>query len=90
MAGTAFHLQIYTQAKKVFDSDDVSQVVFPASDGSMGVLANHAPMLAMLGSGDVRVEMASSGDERAFQLAGGFFEVADNRATILADSFEEN
>lgn len=91
MAGKVFTLQIYTQASKVFEADDVNMVSFPAEDGSMGVLANHAPMIAVLGKGSVAIRQASQPDDepRTFAIEGGFLEVASNRATILTDRFDD-
>jgi len=86
MAEKSFALQIYTQASKVFESSAVTSVVFPAEDGKMGVLTNHAPMLATLGEGIVRITNVS-GEERSFRIGGGFFEVTENKATILTDHF---
>jgi F-type H+-transporting ATPase subunit epsilon len=86
MANKSFSIQVYTQAEKVYDSDSVTSVVFPAADGQMGVLYNHAPMLSMVGEGDLRIQ---EGDlEKTFHMSGGFFEVSGNKATILADSFK--
>jgi F-type H+-transporting ATPase subunit epsilon len=78
-----FQLLIYTQAKKVFDGQVVS-IVVPAETGYLGVLAHHAPLVAILGTGTLTIKLP--GDvEHKVHLAGGFLEVHDNIATLLVD-----
>jgi F-type H+-transporting ATPase subunit epsilon len=84
MSGKNFHLQIFTQAEKVLDTS-VTSVVVPASDGLLGVLANHAPIMTLLGEGPMKVAL-SDGGEKFFVLSGGFLEVHDNKATVLTDT----
>lgn len=78
-----FRLQVYTQERKVVD-EPVTSIIVPAEDGYLGVLAEHAPLIAMLGEGrlTIRRELA----EREFHVSGGFLEVVNNVATVLADS----
>src|SRR5690606_35221525 len=83
MSGKTYHLQIFTQAEKVLDTD-VTSVVVPASDGLLGVLANHAPIMTLLGEGPMKVSTAEGG-EKFYHLSGGFLEVHDNKATVLTD-----
>ncbi len=61
-------------------------VVAPAWDGEVGILRHHAPMLALLGEGDVRVRLGN--DEQRFFVAGGFLQVADDVVTILSERAE--
>jgi len=57
-------------------------VVVTAIDGEMGILQNHAPMLAVLGMGPMRVR---SGEEtQALAVDGGFLQVRRNDVTVLA------
>lgn len=81
-----FRLQVYTQERKVID-EPVTSVVVPAAGGYVGVLADHAPMIAALGEGHLLVKRG--GTERELHIAGGFLEVANNTATVLADSLTE-
>ncbi|MEN6627151.1 MAG: ATP synthase F1 subunit epsilon [Candidatus Sumerlaeia bacterium] len=83
---TDFKLQVYTQEKKIYD-DDVSSIVVPGLEGYFGVLSNHAPLLTALGRGKLTVRKA--GAEKVYEVAGGFIEVRDNVATILADRLTE-
>jgi F-type H+-transporting ATPase subunit epsilon len=61
-------------------------IVAPAFDGQVGILTNHAPMLTLLGSGELR--LSGGGAERTFKVAGGFLEVADNRVRIVTERAE--
>ncbi len=86
MAEKSFRLEIVTPEKVVFDGN-VESVQVPASDGFMGVLPNHAPLLAELRVGPVSVKEAG-GAERLMVIADGFLQVADNHAKILANAGE--
>ena len=85
MAGT-FNLQIVTPEREVF-SGPVEMVSLPGLDGSFGVLRNHAPLIAALDSGLVSI-FDPDGAESRMAIGGGFFQVANNQAMILADSAE--
>jgi len=60
-----------------------SAVEMPAKNGYMEVLYGHAPLLAELGAGDVRVHGGGSGDQ-IYNVSWGFVEVLPDRVTILA------
>jgi F-type H+-transporting ATPase subunit epsilon len=81
-----FRLQVFTQEKKVVD-DLVTSLQAPGLDGYFGVLADHAPLISALGQG--RLTVVGNDGERVYALSGGFLEVANNTATILADSLAE-
>lgn len=81
-----FRLQVFTQEKKVVD-ELVTHVQAPGADGSFGVLADHAPLIAALGQGNLSITSAEG--TRTMDLSGGFMEVSNNMATVLADSLTE-
>ena len=60
----------------------------PTAGGSVGILADHAPMLCALNEGKVRCRM-EDGTERVFCVPSGVAEIRDNRVTILSDRAEE-
>ena len=68
-------------------SEQAASLQVPAADGSLGILAGHAPLLAELGVGECRVRLVD-GSEEQFALAGGFLEVSRERVTVLADTAE--
>ena len=81
-----FRLQVFTQEKKVVD-ELITSLQAPGVDGYFGVLADHAPLISALGKGDLTI--VSSEGTRVIDLTGGFLEVVNNTATILADSISE-
>lgn len=82
MAGT-FHLAVLTPDRTVFDGP-VEYVEVPGTEGYMGVLAHHAPLVTGLTKGRLTLRHAG-GRQESLEVAGGFFEVSHNRATVLAD-----
>jgi F-type H+-transporting ATPase subunit epsilon len=62
---------------------EADMVVAPAWDGEVGVLRGHAPLLVLLGTGDVRVRAADG--EHRFRIGGGFMQVADDVVTVLSE-----
>ncbi|HKQ57800.1 MAG TPA: ATP synthase F1 subunit epsilon [Candidatus Eisenbacteria bacterium] len=83
MAAT-FHLSILTPEKSVFEGE-VEYVEVPGLAGYLGVLAHHAALVTGLTQGTLSVRHAGGSTER-WKVDGGFFEVSNNRATVLADS----
>ena len=79
-----FTLAILTPEKTVFEGE-VEYVQVPGTEGYLGVLANHAALVTALAAGTLTVRHAG-GREEVWQVEGGFFEVSNNRATVLADS----
>jgi F-type H+-transporting ATPase subunit epsilon len=77
--------EIVSQDRMVF-SGDVDIVVLPGSDGEMGILPHHAPLLTTLKIGIIKVR--SSGKEEVFTVAGGIAEVQPEIVTVLADAAE--
>lgn len=83
-----FHLTVLKQDGKVFEGD-VLHVRVPGVNGSLGVLARHAPMVAELGIGELRVRPAGDGGELVMACAGGVIEVkADGQVVVLASAAE--
>ncbi len=80
-----FKLEIVTPDRAVLD-EEIESLVVPAWDGSLGVLANHAPLLSVIRPGEVAV--TKGGDVRRFAVGFGFLEVGNNKAILLADLIE--
>ena len=76
------HCAVVTQDRLLFDGN-VDIVVAPGSEGEMGILPNHAPLLAQLAYGILRLR--HGGEEQAFAIAGGVLEVRPDGVTVLAD-----
>lgn len=77
-------LEIITPEKKVY-SGNVEAVKLPGADGSFGVLNNHAPIIASLKKGTVKVTDTSKKVEN-FEINGGVVEVLNNKITVLAEA----
>ncbi len=65
-------------------SGEATYVYLPGTDGSMGILNNHAPLIASLKKGEVRVK-DNAGKEHKFPINGGTAEVNKNKVIILAE-----
>ena len=79
------HLEIIT-AERVVYSDDVDVLVAPGTEGELGILPEHAPLLTALKPGEIRV--VKEGRDQVMAVSGGFLEVLGNMVTILADTAE--
>ncbi|MCC6442053.1 MAG: F0F1 ATP synthase subunit epsilon [Armatimonadetes bacterium] len=85
MAGT-FMLEIVTPERRVF-GEEIEAVMVPGVEGYLGVMARHAPMVAELAVGQVKITHPG-GKVEFLAIDSGFMEVANNKAIILADSAE--
>ena len=72
--------------EKLLVSEEVDQVNVPGSEGDLGILYDHAPILTNLRSGQLSYE--KEGETIALVVSGGYLEVTDNRVTILAETGE--
>jgi F-type H+-transporting ATPase subunit epsilon len=82
-----FLLSIVTPEKICFEAD-IKSLVAPGSDGYLGVLSQHAPLITTLKPG--KIEFRDSHDVvHIMAVTNGFLEVSTNRATILADAVED-
>ncbi|HEX9136800.1 MAG TPA: ATP synthase F1 subunit epsilon [Nitrospirota bacterium] len=81
-----FHLSIVTAEGPLYEGD-IEMLVAPAVDGEVGILTNHHPLVTKLGPGGMRVVKADKSEQVLF-VNGGYLEVINNKATILADAAE--
>ncbi|WNJ18699.1 ATP synthase F1 subunit epsilon [Pontibacter sp. G13] len=82
-----FDLEIVTPESNIF-SGLVESVSVPGSQGSFQVLFNHAPIIATLGKGKVKV-VTESGENLTFNAEGGVVEVMNNKTNILVERLIE-
>jgi F-type H+-transporting ATPase subunit epsilon len=75
-------LEIVTPERLAY-SDQVDAVVVPGTEGELGILPHHAPLLAMLGVGELRIRKAAT--EESFAIAGGFVQVRPDKVVIMAE-----
>jgi F-type H+-transporting ATPase subunit epsilon len=83
VAHTPFKVEVLTPEGEVF-SDEVEMVSTRTSVGSIGILANHEPLLAMLDPTELRLHKGES-DVVRFAQGEGFLQVAGDRALVLVD-----
>ena len=69
--------------EKLLLSRPVDMVVMPASEGDIGVLPNHAPMIVLLRGGTITITESGKVTDRLF-VSGGFAEITPTRVTVLA------
>jgi F-type H+-transporting ATPase subunit epsilon len=86
MAEKNFQLDIVTPARTVY-SGEVKSFTAPGVVGNFQVLFNHAPLLAAIGIGEIKV-VETSGKQFRFATSGGFVEVKSNKVILLAESAE--
>jgi F-type H+-transporting ATPase subunit epsilon len=78
-----FSVSVVTPAGPAFDGD-AEMLIVPGAAGEIGVLARHAPLVAMLRAGSTRVHL-DDGEVREFATGPGFFQVLEDRAIALVD-----
>lgn len=83
---SSYRLELLTPERTVLDTEVVS-LVAPGSEGFLGVLANHAPLITGLAPGPLKLTYPA-GRREIYSLTGGFLEVLNNRAVVLADAVE--
>jgi F-type H+-transporting ATPase subunit epsilon len=83
MARTKFPVEVLTPEGEVF-SDEIEMLSTRTAVGSIGVLANHEPVLAMLEPTELRLYRSDS-DIVRFAQAEGYLQFAENRALVLVE-----
>jgi F-type H+-transporting ATPase subunit epsilon len=77
-----FHFDLVSPEKLAF-SGEVDQVDVPGAEGDFGVLAGHAPVVAVIRPGILVIRTGTS--QQKIIVLGGLAEVSDNKLTVLAD-----
>ena len=83
MPDKTFQVEVITPDRCAVAEDMVSLQV-QASDGSMGILYNHAPLIASLDTGKLRGR-TGKGEEKVLAVGEGFLEVLKNQVKVLCD-----
>jgi len=76
-----------TPEKELFNGE-ITSVKVPGTSGQFEILNNHAPVVAALGEGEVRI-LDTSGEKTIFQIQKGFIEVINNEVSLLIQSLSE-
>src|SRR6187551_761194 len=76
-------LEIVTPERLAY-SDTVDAVNLPGSEGELGVLPHHAPLVSMLGVGELKIR--KGGAEESFAIVGGFLQVRPDKVVVMAET----
>ena len=80
----SFNVSVVTQVKKILEQE-AGYLRLRTSEGDIGILPNHAPFVAELSMGKMEIESPNKDKRDIYFLSGGFLEISDNQATIIAD-----
>lgn len=72
--------------EKVLFEGTVDRLVAPAFDGEVGILPRHAPMMTLLGKGELR--LGENGSAGKFTIAGGFLQVLNDNVRVVTERAE--
>ena len=80
----SFNVSIVTQVKKILEQE-AGYLRLRTSEGDIGILPNHAPFVAELSMGKMEIESPNKDRRDIYFLSGGFLEISNNQATVIAD-----
>jgi F-type H+-transporting ATPase subunit epsilon len=80
------HVELVTQERKLFEEEFADIVILPGSEGELGVLPNHAPLLTTLSFGEMVVRKGNA--EERFAIYGGVVDIRPDKVVVLADTAE--
>ncbi len=86
MTDQTFTLRVIASDKIFYDGKCI-QLIIPATDGAMGILANHETMVVAVSNGDMRIQ-TEDGSWIEAVIGTGFAQISNNRAMVLADTAE--
>lgn len=81
-------VEIVTQEKVIFSEPAADMVVIPGSEGEMGILPHHAPVLTTLAYGELIVRKGRA--QESFAVYGGVVDIRPDRVVVLADLAESS
>ena len=80
----SFSVSVVTQVKKILEQE-AGYLRLRTSEGDIGILPNHAPFVAELSMGKMEIESPNKDRRDIYFLSGGFLEISNNQATVIAD-----
>jgi len=83
MSDKTLTVRVVSAEKAVYEGQ-ASAIVAPAWDGGVGILPGHAPMIALLGHGELAIDVPGGGSE-TFYVAAGVIMVLANEVTVLTE-----
>src|SRR3984893_8694315 len=82
---TTMHVEVVTAERELYNGE-ADELIAPGTEGMLGILPRHAALLTALKPGALRIKL--NGAEEPLFVSGGFLEVSNNQATVLADTAE--
>jgi len=79
-------VEVVSQVRRLYHTEKATMVIIPGSEGVLGVLPNHTPLLTTLSFGELRI--IEGEDVVSFVVYGGVVEVRPHKVTVLADDAE--
>jgi len=79
----ALRVSVITPEATIYEGE-ADQVIAPAATGSLGILRGNAPLMALLGTGTLRIDHGR--EQKSFTVSGGFLQVVDDQVTVLSES----
>jgi F-type H+-transporting ATPase subunit epsilon len=79
-------VSVISPERTLFEGE-VESLVAPAFDGEVGILSGHAPMMTLLGRGELRLGVGAMA--RRFGIAGGFLQVVDDQVRVVTEQATE-
>jgi len=79
-------VEVVSPVRQLYHTENADMVIVPGSEGEMGVLPNHAPLLTTMSFGELRI--VEGEDIISFVIYGGVVEVRPDRVIVLADDAE--
>lgn len=83
----SFNLQIISPEKTLFD-ESIEMVIIPGTEGDIGVLSNHMPLITSLRLGNIYIYKDKKVIKK-FLVNGGILEVIENRCTLLTEDISD-
>ena len=84
----SFNLQIVSPDKSVFD-EDIEMVIIPGTEGDIGILSNHMPLITSLRLGNIYIYKDKKIIKK-FLVNGGILEVFQNKCTLLTEDISDS
>ncbi len=84
MATGQLHVDIISPERPLY-SGPAESIVAPAHDGEIGILSHHAPMVAQLGVGEVRITQPGGSQRDYYAVSGGFLQTSENKVIIITE-----
>jgi F-type H+-transporting ATPase subunit epsilon len=80
-------VEVVSRVRQLYHTEIATMVIIPGSEGTMGVLPHHTPLLTTLAFGELRI-IEGEGSVVSFVVYGGVVEVRPHKVTVLADDAE--